>query len=169
MPGSGHLTQVGEGPWVGDTSEWCHEKQTLWPRWPRRDPGGSSLRCPVGWVSVACHLLQTCPPFSPARMAPMLPTVTLHPPPRLGTENGCAGGRKRQEQRVLGGTWGPKGVVGAFPLYCFPHSEEWHRAGQGGLLTPGRGVPGAWSPSLPGRGQGSPPWALRDKCHPSMA
>lgn len=38
----------------------------------------------------------------------MLPTVTLHAP-RLGTENGCAGGRKRQEQRVQGGPGSRRG------------------------------------------------------------
>lgn len=129
-------------------------------------PGGLESVAPTGLGVHGLPPPSGLSPFSPARMAPMLPTVTLHPSPDSAPRTAVrAGGRGRssKSRRDLGadgGWWG------AFTLYCSPHSDKRPRARQGPLLTPGRRVPGALSPSLPGRGQDSPPW---ESCHPSMA
>lgn len=123
-----------------------------------------------GRVSAAGHLPLDLPALLSCQDGPCAVHSDPAPLPRLGTESGYVGRRRRQEERVrrdLGATWERK-EGGGEPFLCaaFHVDKPQPAQGRGCALQGGRpqgpeSMPAKDSPS-------SPPLALRS-CHPSLA
>lgn len=113
-----------------------------------------------------CGLAQTCPPFSPARTVPVLPTVTLHPSPDSGHQERLC----RQEERVREGPGREGG--GGEPFFCtvfYARINCSMLAKAGGCSLQGGVSPGPRVHPCQVESKAPHPWPSERSYHPPMA